>query len=616
MMKRALLTLFVVMAACFLLMTSCDDSKNIKVYTVSFDTDGGTEVPAQEINEGEKAEKPADPEKPGYAFKEWQLDGTSYSFNEAVTSDITLKAEWVRTFTVTFAEADGTTVISSQIVNEGDRITTKSADPEKDGFVFSGWVNNADNTPFDFDTDIIMSDITLKAVWKELFTVSFNLNEGTGDIKKQIVIDGGKLEKIVNPTRDGFAFSGWVNSTDDSPFNIETDVVSSNITLKAVWRELFTVTFSTGEGSSVDPQKIIDGETAEKPSTIPTRNGYQFVRWAAVENGTADFDFSTSITKDTTIYAVWKQVYTVTFIYNNTVVHATEYVEPGKTVTRPKNDPTASNFKFVRWSAIKDGTDAFDFNTQINKDTTIYAVWEPTYTVTFNSNGASTVNSQTVDKGGKATKPENPTKGGCKFVCWQKVDSDSEFDFNTPINENITLIAKWSYTTTYNIGDTGPAGGIIFYDAGKEQKVNYEGSQGNHVVYTWRYLEAAPKDVSDTKAWGPTSYADPQEIEVGSGKANTWTLLKTSNRYYAAGACADYGNGTAYDDWFLPSLDELDLMYKNLKEKGKGGTWTSESYWSSSGYGNTSAWSVNFSDGDQISAVRTNYKGVRPIRAF
>lgn len=61
MMKRALLTLFVVMAACFLLMTSCDDSKNIKVYTVSFDTDGGTEVPMQSVREGGKAEKPADP---------------------------------------------------------------------------------------------------------------------------------------------------------------------------------------------------------------------------------------------------------------------------------------------------------------------------------------------------------------------------------------------------------------------------------------------------------------------------------------------------------------------------------------------------------------------------
>ncbi len=102
----------------------------------------------------------------------------------------------------------------------------------------------------------------------------------------------------------------------------------------------------------------------------------------------------------------------------------------------------------------------------------------------------------------------------------------------------------------------------------------------------------------------------PQETEVGYGRANTWTLLKTANRYYAAKACADYGAKTAYDDWFLPSLDEPALMYTNLKEKD--GTWGSESYWSSSGNDNTSAWYVNFSDGDQISAVRTNSKGVRP----
>ena len=58
-MKRTLLTLFLVMAACFLVITSCDDSKNIKVYTVSFDTDDGTEVPVQSVREGGKAEKPA-----------------------------------------------------------------------------------------------------------------------------------------------------------------------------------------------------------------------------------------------------------------------------------------------------------------------------------------------------------------------------------------------------------------------------------------------------------------------------------------------------------------------------------------------------------------------------
>jgi len=613
-MKRTLLTLFLVMAACFLVITSCDDSKNIKVYTVSFDTDDGTEVPVQSVREGGKAEKPADPEKAGYTFKEWQLDNTPYNFDEAVTSDITLKAVWTKLFTVSFDLDEGVGDIKEQTVTDGGKLEAV-VNPTKDGFVFSGWVNKADGSTFNIETDVISADITLKALWKGLFTVTFDLNEGTGDIEDQTVIDGGKLEAVADPTRTKFVFSGWVNKADDKPFDIATDTVSSDITLKAVWKELFTFTFSTGEGSSVNPQEVIDGETAVQPSSVPTREGYQFVRWAAAENGTTDFDFNTPINENTTIYAVWKQVYTVTFIFNNTTVYSTIYVEPGKTAARPENNPTAQGFKFVRWSAAKDGTADFDFNTPINENTTIYAVWEPVYTVVFNSNGGSTVNSQTVDKGAKITKPADPTKGGCTFVCWLKNGSEFKFD-TTPINENTTLIAKWSYTTSYSIGGKGPAGGIIFYDAGIEQKVNYEDSQGNYVVYTWRYLEAAPKDSSDSKAWGPTSHADPQETEVGSGRANTDTLLKTSNRYYAAGACADYGDGTAYDDWFLPSLEELELMYKNLKEKGLGGTWGSESYWSSSGSGNVSAWSVNFSDGDQISAARTNYKGVRPIRAF
>ncbi len=506
--------------------------------------------------------------------------------------------------------------IKEQTVTDGGKLEAV-VNPTKDGFVFSGWVNKTDGSTFNIETDVISADITLKAVWKKLFTVSFDLNEGTGDIEDQTVIDGGKIEAVADPTRTKFVFSGWVNKADDKPFDIATDTVTSDITLKAVWKELFTVTFSTGEGSSVNPQEVIDGETAVQPSSVPTREGYQFVRWAAAENGTTDFDFSTKITKDITIYAVWKQVYTVTFIFNNTIVYSTIYVEPGKTAARPENNPTAQGFKFVRWSAIKGGTADFDFNTPINEDTTIYAVWEPVYTVVFNSNGGSTVNSQTVDKGAKITKPADPTKGGCTFVCWQKVNSDSEFNFDTPINENTTLIAKWSYTTTYNIGDTGPAGGIIFYDAGKEVEASYEVSQGNYVVYTWRYLEAAPKDFDKTKSWGGNSSTTaPQNTEVGYGKSNTETLIRTSNKYYAAAACADYGNGTAYDDWFLPSLEELKLMYKNLKEKGLGGTWEDDWYWSSSGNGNVSAWSLNFSDGSQTPITGTSSKKARPIRAF
>ena len=64
------------------------------VYTVTFDSNGGSAVTAQTIEEGQKATKPADPTKSGYDFKGWTLNGSAYDFNTAVNGDITLVATW------------------------------------------------------------------------------------------------------------------------------------------------------------------------------------------------------------------------------------------------------------------------------------------------------------------------------------------------------------------------------------------------------------------------------------------------------------------------------------------------------------------------------------------
>ena len=64
------------------------------VFTVTFDSDGGSEVEAQEVEENATAEKPADPTKEGFTFKGWQLDGKDFDFSTPITEDITLKAVW------------------------------------------------------------------------------------------------------------------------------------------------------------------------------------------------------------------------------------------------------------------------------------------------------------------------------------------------------------------------------------------------------------------------------------------------------------------------------------------------------------------------------------------
>ena len=103
----------------------------------------------------------------------------------------------------------------------------------------------------------------------------------------------------------------------------------------------------------------------------------------------------------------------------------------------------------------------------------------------------------------------------------------------------------------YNIGDTGPAGGLIFY-------VN-----PNYKTDGWYYLEAAPSDQSTGILWdyGRDVATGATATVVGTGQANTQTIVKVLGAgSYAAQLCNDLAQG-GYSDWFLPSKDELDLMY-------------------------------------------------------
>jgi len=143
----------------------------------------------------------------------------------------------------------------------------------------------------------------------------------------------------------------------------------------------------------------------------------------------------------------------------------------------------------------------------------------------------------------------------------------------------------------YRIGDTGPAGGIIFFDRG------FAGDG-------WQYLEAAPAETEFTAQWGAYERDVGTMTAVGFGKQNTKAQI------------CDALDINGYKDWFLPSKDELDLMYKNLKQNGFS-RFGKGVYWSSSQYNNSLVWVQRFNDGYQFHNYRKNNTFmVRPIRAF
>lgn len=164
----------------------------------------------------------------------------------------------------------------------------------------------------------------------------------------------------------------------------------------------------------------------------------------------------------------------------------------------------------------------------------------------------------------------------------------------------------------YAIGDTGPAGGTIFFVD------EFDAHAG------WTYLEAASADITGF-LWdenGTPAFLDITATAIGEGVNNTQAIVAVlgTGIAYAARAANEHSEG-GFDDWFLPSLDELELLYVNLDAVGdliNDFGFVGSYYWSSSEINDVNVWAVNFSNGDTLDRDK-NMMGafpLRPVRRF
>jgi hypothetical protein len=182
------------------------------------------------------------------------------------------------------------------------------------------------------------------------------------------------------------------------------------------------------------------------------------------------------------------------------------------------------------------------------------------------------------------------------------------------------------FETTCTIGDIGPGGGIVVYDAGSPQR--------------WgRYLEIAPKacELSGipfaTKPIGAGVATAVQRVRgkwIGAGVTNTRRLAQRLRVNGAASAVRNMNCG-GLNDWFLPSKDELNEAFRWLSHSRTGlkltpiGQFERGYYWTSSDYNGRTAWTQYFADGQQFDRVQTLAANlappsrpllIRPMRAF
>lgn len=213
------------------------------LHTVTFETNGGTEIAAITIEEGSAVSVSA-PTKEGFAFKGWYTNEElteAYDVDSAVTDDLALYAKWNALYTVSFEENGGSEVAAVTIEN-GNTLTEPTA-PTREGYTFLGWfADEALNTAFDF-TSQITANTTLYAKWERLTPVyTFAVTStGSGEV---LGIPYGEVEEgtVITLTlapEEGFEVrSVKINGTETEINGLTLDVtVNEAITVEVVFGE-------------------------------------------------------------------------------------------------------------------------------------------------------------------------------------------------------------------------------------------------------------------------------------------------------------------------------------------------------------------------------------------
>ena len=311
----------ITLLACIWGGVSCEQNlPEEKTYTVKFDSDGGSEVAAVEVKDGEKVTKPADPTKDGYTFKGWFNGDKEYAFETAVISNITLKAKWeVVTYKITYELNNGTgdkdNPTTYTIETDDFKIKEPVSGPEKTPN-FVGWFSDKDLTK-PAETTIkkgSTGDLSFYAKWssKSTFTVTFNFvgveGSASATVEDGDALTSGQLESVKSKIPSDYVFEDfYTNQECTTKFDVTTTITAnSTLYVKVKVNEIkkFTVTFDSDGGSKVAAAEVKDGEKVKKPAD-PTKDGYTFKGWF---NGDKEYDFGTAVTANITLKAKWEVV--------------------------------------------------------------------------------------------------------------------------------------------------------------------------------------------------------------------------------------------------------------------------------------------------------------------
>ena len=426
----------------------------INQYTITFNTDGGSEVAAITEDYASAITAPENPTKTGYTFAGWdsEIPTTMPAENKTIT------ATWqINQYTLSFDLNDGDSEAIAEITADYNSDVTKPADPTRTGYTFAGW------SP-EFTGKVPAGDTTYEAQWTiNQYTITFD-TDGGSEVEPITLDYESAITAPENPTKTGYTFAGW-----DS--EIPTTMPAENKTIKATWTINSYVVEYVVDGVVVKEESLEYGSVITAPAN-PSKPGWVFIGWESEYKGTTVPDYNVTYT------AQWKQdIITLRFVFwdDNKVEY--QY-KPGEEITEIPEVPAREGYTFKGWDKtipevmpedVDNGVYVITANWSVNK-----------YDVYFIANG-KTVKKQTMTYGSPIVAPEAPEVEGYTFVGWTPEVAET-----VPAN-NVWYEAVYevnTYTVTYyvngevvNVAEVKYGEEIPAYEPTVEEGMKFDGWQ-------------------------------------------------------------------------------------------------------------------------------------------
>ena len=259
------------------------------------------------------------PIRTGYEFKGWQTD-IALDENDGLLTTI-LKADWLATSVSVIINPDGGLYegsASTKVVQANSGEYYELSEPTKEGYVFDKWiiVSGSDSEIIGNKLKVGTEEVTVKAIYKQLYTLTINLNGGSSSQSLTHYMLEGTTLILTEPTKNGYTFNGWTGEgINGSTFTMG----SSNVTISASWNVInYTITYNLNGGSGNNPSSY-NIDTTTFTLANPTKTGYTFNGWTG-SNGNSP-QTSVTISKgsqgDKTYTANWTaKTYTITYNCN------------------------------------------------------------------------------------------------------------------------------------------------------------------------------------------------------------------------------------------------------------------------------------------------------------